>query len=83
MCYHYTILESEVNRMKHYDLIVAGRCLSATHEAQAAVRVMPICACMGDAVGTAITVAKKTGTNTHTLDVQKVRARLIANGAEL
>ena len=69
---------------KEYDnLLVAGRCLSATHEAQAAVRVMPICACMGDAAGTAIAVAKKTGTNTHTLDVQKVREILIANGAEL
>ncbi len=69
---------------KEYDnLLVAGRCLSATHEAQAAVRVMPICACMGDAVGTAIAVAKKTNTNTHTLDVQKVRELLLANGAEL
>ncbi len=69
---------------KEYDnLLVAGRCLSATHEAQAAVRVMPICACMGDAAGTAIAVAKQTNTNTHTLDVQLVREKLIANGAEL
>ena len=63
------------------NLLVAGRCLSATHEAQAAVRVMPICACMGDAVGTAIAVAKKTGKNTHTLSVQTVREKLIAHGA--
>lgn len=69
---------------KEYDnLLVAGRCLSATHEAQAAVRVMPICACMGDAAGSAIAVAKKTQTNTHTLDVQKVRELLLANGAVL
>ena len=69
---------------KEFDnLLVAGRCLSATHEAQAAVRVMPICACMGDAVGTAIAVAKQTNTNTHTLDVKLVRQKLIANGAEL
>lgn len=65
------------------NLLVAGRCLSATHEAQAAVRVMPICACMGDAVGTAIAVAKQTNTNTHTLDVQLVRQKLIEYGAEL
>ncbi len=65
------------------NLLVAGRCLSATHEAQAAVRVMPICACMGDAAGTAIAVAKQTGTNTHTLNVQTLREKLIANGAEL
>ena len=43
--------------------------------------VMPICACMGEAVGTAVAVAKKTGKNTHTLDVQTVREKLIANGA--
>ncbi len=65
------------------NLLVAGRCLSATHEAQAAVRVMPICACMGDAVGTAIALAKKTGKNTHTVDVQAVRKKLIAYGATL
>lgn len=65
------------------NLLVAGRCLSATHEAQAAVRVMPICACMGDAVGTAVAVAKQTGTNTHTLNVQIVRKKLIAHGATL
>ena len=69
---------------REYDnLLVAGRCLSATHEAQAAVRVMPICACMGDAAGTAIAVAKQTNTHTHTLDVQLVREKLIANGAAL
>lgn len=63
------------------NLLVAGRCLSATHEAQAAVRIMPICACMGEAAGTAMVLAKKTSTNTHTLDVQALRATLRANGA--
>ena len=38
---------------------------------------------MGDAVGTVIAVAKKTNTNTHTLNVQIVREKLLANGAEL
>ena len=44
---------------------------------------MPICACMGEAVGTAIAVAKRTGKNTHTLSVQTVREKLIAHGATL
>jgi len=65
------------------NLLVAGRCLSATHEAQAAVRVMPICACMGEAVGVAMAVCKQTGKNTHTLDVQLVRKKLIEGGAAL
>ena len=69
---------------KEYDnLLVAGRCLSATHEAQASVRIMPICACMGEAAGTAIALAKKTNANTHTLDITKLRENLKENGAIL
>ncbi|MBQ9779089.1 MAG: FAD-dependent oxidoreductase [Clostridia bacterium] len=69
---------------REYDnLLVAGRCISATHEAQAAVRVMPICACMGEAAGVAIALAKKTGTNTHTVDVAKLRSILRKYGATL
>lgn len=69
---------------REYDnLLVAGRCISATHEAQAAVRVMPICACMGEAAGTAIALAKSTGTNTHTLSVSALQEKLRANGATL
>ncbi len=69
---------------KEYDnLLVAGRCLSATHEAQAAVRIMPICTCMGEAAGTAVSIAKNTGTNTHTIDTQLLRKTLKQNGAIL
>jgi HAMP domain-containing protein len=69
---------------KEYDnLLVAGRCISATHEAQAAVRVMPICACMGEAAGTAAALAKQTGKNVHTVDVQLLRNTLRSYGAEL
>jgi hypothetical protein len=67
---------------KEYDnMLVAGRCLSADHEAHSAARVMPTCACMGEAAGTAFAVAKDTGTNTHTLDVSVLQARLLENGA--
>ncbi|MBO4406827.1 MAG: FAD-dependent oxidoreductase, partial [Clostridia bacterium] len=31
------------------NLLVAGRCISATHEAQASIRIMPICATTGEA----------------------------------
>lgn len=67
---------------KEFDnLLVAGRCISATHEAQASIRIMPICACLGEAAGTAIAVAKLTGTNTHTVDVDIVREKLRLSGA--
>ncbi len=69
---------------KEFDnLLVAGRCISATHEAQASVRIMPICACMGEAAGLAIAVAKQTNTNTHTLDTNILREKLKSNGAIL
>ncbi len=69
---------------KEFDnLLVAGRCISATHEAQASVRIMPICACMGEAAGSAIAVAKQTNTNTHTLDTDVLREKLKSNGAIL
>ena len=69
---------------KEFDnLLVAGRCISATHEAQASVRIMPICACMGEAAGLAIAIAKQTNTNTHTLDSDILREKLKSNGAIL
>lgn len=68
---------------EYTNLLVAGRCISATHEAQSAVRIMPICACMGEAAGVAVGVAKNSGRNTHTVDVAQVRAKLISYGAVL
>ena len=69
---------------KDYDnLLVAGRCISATHEAQASVRIMPICATLGQAAGTAAALAYKTGESAHTLDTKLLRDTLIKNGAAL
>ena len=69
---------------KEYDnLLVAGRCISATHEAQSSVRIMPICVCLGEAAGTAIGLAKNTNTNTHTLDVKRLQKALVENGAQI
>ena len=68
---------------KEYDnMLVAGRCLSATHEAHSAVRVMPICACMGEAAGLAIALAKKTSLNVHTIDVKKLQEKLKEKNAK-
>ena len=67
---------------KEYDnLLVAGRCLSADHEAHSAVRIMPICACLGQAAGMAMALAKENGTNLHTLDVKELQRQLIKAGA--
>ena len=69
---------------KEYDnLLVAGRCISTTHEAQASIRIMPICACLGEAAGTAVSVAHKSGKTAHSVDINEVRKKLIENGAAL
>ena len=68
---------------EYTNMLVAGRCLSAEHEAHAAVRILPICACMGQAVGTAVALCKQTGANTHNLNVKELREKLIENGATL
>lgn len=69
---------------KEYDnMLVAGRNISATHEAQAAVRIMPICCCMGEAAGTAIGHAYKTGTDMHTVDIREVQKKLVKYGAKI
>ncbi len=69
---------------KEYDnLLVAGRCISATHEAQAAIRIMSICACMGEAAGTAAAICNRSGMDFHTVDIKELRRRLLENGAVL
>jgi len=69
---------------KEYDnMLVAGRCLSAEHAAHSAVRIMPICACMGEAAGVACAVAREAGANLQNVDIKTLRAELIKNGAAI
>ena len=60
---------------------MAGRSIGATHEAQASIRIMPICICMGEAAGTAAALAKETGVAVADVDTDVLRARLRRNGA--
>jgi hypothetical protein len=62
--------------LKVDNLLVAGRCLSATSEAAGAVRVMPPVMAMGQAAGTAAALCLKTGTTPRTLDTANLVARL-------
>jgi len=79
----YTIPYRSLLPKEYVNLLVAGRCLSATHEAQASVRIMPICACLGEAAGTAAALAMKSGRNAHTVDIKELQAVLKSHGAEL
>ncbi|MGM9625309.1 MAG: FAD-dependent oxidoreductase, partial [Eubacteriales bacterium] len=57
------------------NLLVGGRCISANHEAQASIRIMPICATTGEAAGIGACVAingHTTVQNADTAEIQKI-----------
>ena len=64
-------------------LMMAGKCLSATHEAVASTRVVPICMAQGQAVGTAAAMAVARGVDVREVDVRALQERLTDAGAEL
>lgn len=64
-------------------LLMAGKCLSATHEAVASTRVIPICQGQGQAVGTAAALAVKAGKSVRQLSVKTLQDTLVAQGAEI
>jgi len=65
------------------NLIVAGRCLGATHEALAAVRVTPIVMAMGHAAGIAAAMAGKSGGSVRDIDTGVLMDTLKKEGAFL
>ncbi len=80
---YYTIPYRSLVTKEFDNLLVGGRCISATHEAQASIRIMPICATTGEAAGTAIGVAYNSDTNTHSVNVAHIQKKLRENGAAI
>jgi len=64
-------------------LLMAGKCLSATHEAVASTRVIPICQGQGQAVGTVAALAVKAGVPIRQVSIEKLQETLTAQGAEI
>lgn len=64
-------------------LLVAGRCISADHDAHARSRNMPACMATGQAAGIAAAVAIETGTTVRRVSVEEVQRRLRALGMPL
>ncbi len=62
------------------NLLVAGRCISSTHEAQASYRIMPYCAELGHAAGAAVSVAVKNGTDLPNVDMAELQTILKSEG---
>jgi hypothetical protein len=64
-------------------VLVAGRCLSATHDAHASARSMGTCMAMGQAAGTAAAIAAREGTTPRAVGAERVRAALVEAGADV
>lgn len=65
------------------NLLVAGRCFSASHAALASARMMPACMAMGEAVGTAAALSVQGGITPRAINVQRLRDTLSRQGVLL
>jgi hypothetical protein len=65
------------------NLMMAGKCLSATHEAVASTRVIPICMAQGEAAGMAAALAVSRRCGVRDVPIADLQNRLIDGGAEL
>lgn len=65
------------------NLVVVGRCISATHEAAAAFRVTPISMAIGQGGGVAAAEAVRLGVPPSAVSFAVIRERLLAQGARL
>lgn len=63
------------------NVLVAGRCFSATHDAHASVRSMAQCMAMGQAAGAAAALAVAGGRDLRAVDIGVLRDRLRRDGA--
>ncbi|MGZ3517494.1 MAG: FAD-dependent oxidoreductase [Vulcanimicrobiaceae bacterium] len=64
-------------------LLVAGRCISTTHEALASTRLTPTVMTLGQAAGTATALAKQTGVRLRNVDPSLLRTALAEDGVLL
>jgi len=65
------------------NLLVAGRCISASFIAESSIRIQPNCHAIGQAAGVAAALAIKEGLTVRELDGVKLRQTLVKRGANL
>jgi hypothetical protein len=65
------------------NLLVAGRSISATHEAMGAIRVMATCMAMGEAAGRAAKISVRGNRSPAEIDVQELRRQQLEKGVYL
>lgn len=67
--------------LKISNLLIAGRCISSTHEAHSSLRIMPNCYCIGEAAGIAADIAVKEQKKPGEIDGRIIRDILTEQGA--
>ena len=67
--------------LKLSNLLIAGRCISSTHEAHSSLRIMPNCYCIGEAAGIAADIAVKEQKKPGEIDGRIIRDILTEQGA--
>lgn len=65
------------------NILVAGRCVSSTQAGHGAIRIMPCCAAMGQAAGTAAAISAKSGIRLGNIEMTMLKDCLRADGALL
>ena len=65
------------------NLIVTGRCVSATFEAQAAIRTTPTVGAMGQAAGIAAAMVARNGCPARQIDIRQLQQRLVGQNVYL
>lgn len=63
------------------NLLVAGRCISGTSDAAGSYRVMPCCFALGEAAGTAASIACQTQVTPDLISPQRLQQQLLEGGA--
>ncbi len=79
----YTIPYRSLMSRDAENFLMAGKCISATHEAIGSTRVIPICMGQGQAVGLAAAMAAKKGGAVRDVSIPDLQAKLIEQGAEI
>lgn len=63
------------------NMLMAGRFISTDHAVQGSTRVMPVCLCMGEAVGKAATIVKDMeNIDVHNIDVKLLQKQIVEDG---
>ena len=78
---YYTIPYRALIPLTIKNMLVAGRCISSTHEAQSAFRIIPICTCIGEGAGLAVSIAVKNGCDTDQISIEVLHQLLDKYGA--